>query len=204
MASFENLEGRRFGKFVVIAFHKPKPTYWLCRCDCGNERSVAAWTLKSGASKSCGCHKREKLIISNRTHGRTHSREYSSWRGMKERCNNPKNIGFSNYGGRGIKVCKRWLNSFVNFVLDMGKCPPGFSLDRINNDGNYCPSNCRWADRTTQHCNQRRARMITHNGKTQNLKLWSKEVGVSQSVIAYRLKRQYPIAEALSGESFRN
>lgn len=129
--------------------------FLLVKCKCGKILERAFNSISSGASKGCnGCHIRIKQI----THGLTYSAEYNIWHGMKQRCNNPNSGKFNDYGGRGIKVCKRWLNSFENFYKDMGKRPSKYhSIDRINNDGNYTPANCRWATKKQQQNNRRKS-----------------------------------------------
>jgi hypothetical protein len=159
-----NLTGQRFGRWSVIGFShigKFDRSYWSCRCDCGTERVVVAQRLKEGGSKSCGCLAREVTVALKTTHG--HNRvskrtsEYNSWVGMINRCTNPKHRSFKEYGGRGIKVCKRWRRSFAAFLEDMGPRPtPQHTIDRKNNDGGYTKRNCRWATRSQQNLNRRK------------------------------------------------
>ena len=135
---------------------------WKCRCSCGElVSSVRSDHLRNGRTKSCGCLNSEligkrKTIHSDTSRGRQ-TVEYTSWLGMQQRCGNPNRKFYKSYGGRGIEVCKRWLHSFPNFLADMGRKPsPEYSIDRIDNDGNYEPSNCQWATKSHQARNRRR------------------------------------------------
>lgn len=122
----------------------------LYRCDCGNSLCATIKDVKAGKIVRCKTCQQTRRV----THGRTKSREYNSWSNMRQRCNNPKATYYPNYGGRGISICQRW-DKFENFLADMGDRPKSQSLDRINNDGNYQPDNCRWATRTQQNLNRR-------------------------------------------------
>lgn len=151
-----NLVGQSFGSWTVIK-KGPKNIFgfahWVCKCQCGKIKNVAENSLVHGKSKSCGC-----IAIRGRHHESKKTKLYSSWTHMLSRCNNPHAIGYVHYGGRGISVCKRWL-TYENFRDDMGPHPgEGYSIDRINNDGNYEPKNCRWATRSQQSSNQQEAK----------------------------------------------
>ena len=165
-----NLKGHRFGKLIVVGEFKVigKVSYWLCRCDCGNSKFVRMGNLTSGNSTTCGCI--QKIINAERgrkqltTHGMTKSREFKTWQSIQQRCYNKNDDHYKNYGGRGIKVCSRWIDSFLNFYDDMGRRPEGKSIDRINNDGDYTPENCKWSTPKEQRNNQRpRNRIINLN-----------------------------------------
>ena len=161
----KDLRNRTFGRLRVIrhsGFYPARGALWLCRCKCGNSVIVASNSLVRGATKSCGCLRREVTVKRSIKHGfkrrRKELSEYRAWLGMIARCGNRKHARWEDYGGRGIQVCARWRKTFMNFLADMGRKPSAaHTLDRRNNDGNYCPSNCRWATQLTQQRNRRKA-----------------------------------------------
>jgi hypothetical protein len=133
-----------------------------------------------------------------KSHMKSKTKTYNSWMNLKQRCLNPKNPKFKYYGGRGIKVCNRWLDSFDNFFKDMGEVPPKGSIERINNNGDYSPENCRWATSKEQSSNRRSNKFITHNGETLGICEWSQRLGGSVSLITYRLQRGWDPIEAIT------
>src|ERR1043165_874637 len=156
-----DLTQRRFCRLVVLALAPPHPRFngcaaWCCLCDCGARVDVSGGYLRNGRTRSCGCLRREVSRKNATSHGRYLTTEHLSWREAKQRCHNPKNTQFHRYGGRGIRMCDEWRRDFLAFLAHMGPKPPGHTLDRINNDGNYEPGNVRWATPKQQANNRRR------------------------------------------------
>lgn len=197
MPKFLDLTGRRFGKLVVVErsvrTNKQRLRLWLCRCDCGAETFVAPGCLTRGNTRSCGCGK-----VGGHGHGHHGIPEYWVWNAMVQRCTNPKNECWSNYGGRGIKVCDRW-RSFEQFLQDMGKRPNRrMTLERICNDGDYEPGNCQWATRVTQNRNTRRNKLIEFNGESRPLTEWAERLGLPYEMVRARLRRGWSVMRAFT------
>ena len=185
-----DLTGKRFGRWLVLsrAPNRRGHAYWNCQCDCGTEKVVWGNSLRRGESLSCGCLKRDMARERNISHGQTGCPTYNSWQNMKIRCynkNRPKNV---NYHDKEIIVCDRWLNSFPNFLADMGERPEGTSIERINNDGNYEPTNCKWATRKEQGRNRYNNRMITYQGEKKCLAEWAEELGIDYNTLHSKLR----------------
>lgn len=193
----EDLTNMVFGKLTAVSYYgktNRRQSLWNCRCECGNKKVILAPSLKSGATTSCGCHNIQKIKERFTTHGhkvqsRKGTPEYRSWASMMTRCKNENSEKYEYYGGRGITVCERW-NDFANFFADMGKRPDGrYSLDRIDVNGNYEPSNCRWASLNTQRRNIRPGEQNKSNvtGVTWNKDRQKWQVRISHKGIQYHL-----------------
>lgn len=197
-----DLTGQRVGRLTVIEFShidKHKRSMWKCKCDCGTETVVLGSHLKSRHTTSCGCYGREARIKGSTTHGMRHTRLYRIWLDMKSRCYIANTPYFSEYGGRGITVCNEWRDSFEAFrdwALANGYADD-LSIDRIDVNGNYEPSNCRWATWETQCNNRRDTVFITFNGETHSLREWSRITGINFYTMYSRYTAGRPAAEIL-------
>lgn len=192
----EDLSGRIFGRLTVLRFAglNQRHATWRCVCSCGKEKTVFDCALKSGGTKSCGCWSAENVGNRSRTHGLSGTPEYKVWRAMFQRCEDESAKNYPRYGGRGISICKRW-RVFENFIADMGARPSNeHSIDRINNNGNYEPSNCRWATREEQYANTSVLKPI---GGFPSRIAACREAGISTATLASRLKRGLSVEEAL-------
>lgn len=203
---FEYKFGDKFGELTFLEedFHEKEVTGFqkyrkaLVQCFCGKKFITRITSLKNGKTTSCGCKRRDGLLKRITRHNMSASPEYASWEAMKARCLNPKNRFYNNYGGRGIKVCEKWLD-FKNFIKDMGNKPSkNYSIDRIDVNGNYCPENCRWSDRYTQDRNKRSNVKFVINGESKILMDISKEYNVHQQTIKDRVSKGMTIEEAIS------
>lgn len=191
-----DLMGLKFGRLMVLernASMYNRDAAWLCQCECGNQKVVVGRSLRNGDTTSCGCY----AIESRRTHGETTTKEYGIWANMKTRCFNPNRKTYINYGGRGITICDRWINSYENFLEDMGTCPEGLTIERIDNNGDYEPGNCKWATTKEQAYNTRRNVWIEYGGKRMVRNDWIKKVGIVWGTWRYWLKKGLTEEEVL-------
>lgn len=205
MPNFIDKTGRTYGKLTVISKYGTirKRTIWNCLCECGNTVKVDGSNLENN-TRSCGCSKYEHAII----HGGYKSQEYSSWKAMKSRCYNEKHEEYSNYGGRGIKVCDRWLgvNGFALFLEDMGKRPTSkHTIERKDNNGMYEPDNCIWANRMEQARNKRTNNILEYKGIKLTVTDWAIKVGIKPVTLFIRLSRGWGVEKALETKTqFKN
>lgn len=186
-----DLTGQKFGRLSVLGFshttHKFE-AFWKCLCDCGKTVCVSAHHLRSNATKSCGCLQKERTSETHRKHGDSGGRLWNTWNHMKQRCSNPQNKAFSRYGGRGIKVCREWEESFEAFkdwALSNGYSEE-LTIDRIDTNGNYEPSNCRWATAKEQNNNKRNNVLVSYNDQTHTLQEWSEITGIPHETLRRR------------------
>jgi hypothetical protein len=198
---FKNLVGQKFNMLTVVGYagRVKKNQFWYCKCDCGGMTRTKTYSLQKGKAKSCGCMVKVWASERFKTHGDSVNDNrpmYLVWRGMKGRCYDENNSSYPHYGGRGIAICERWQD-FKNFLSDMGPRPMGMSIDRINNDGHYEPSNCRWADAVTQANNTSKNVFYTIGGERLTISQWAKKSGVPDKVVHARIHRGWSIEDAL-------
>ena len=202
----KNLIGMRFGKLKVIELETSENgnIKWKCLCDCGNVKIVPSKYLLAGNVRSCGCLRNKFVVSCEKREKLSHTRIYNIWTLMKGRCYNIKNRGYKDYGGRGITVCDEWKNDFQKFydwAMENGYSDE-LSIDRIDNNGNYEPSNCRWTDVITQANNKRSNTIIEYNGEKKTLAEWSREIGINYNVLKDRLyKLHWNISKAFETPS---
>lgn len=193
MGKFIDLTGKKFWRWEVMSksdVSDKSGVHWNCRCECGTERLVPSNRLRNGNSKSCGCRNIENVIKKATKHGMFETRLYRIWRNMKKRCNNPNAQEYHRYGGRGIKVYEGWVefSSFSVWALNNGYSEI-LTLDRIDNNGDYCPENCRWVDRMTQQNNMSSNRYITIEGETKTVSQWARIADVCPTTMIWRLEK---------------
>lgn len=198
--NFTDLTGQRFGYLTVIELsaqrpHKWKPM-WLCQCDyngCTNTTLIRTANLTNSRTRTCGCLQRDVAKDAHTTHGLHGTSAYRKWKSAKDRCFRKKCPNYSDYGGRGITMCEEWKNSFEAFFRDMGPCPDGMTIERINVNGNYEPTNCIWASMMDQAKNKRNSVYVTVNGETIRLVDLANKTGIADYTLRRRLKRGDPL-----------
>lgn len=198
-----NLAGKQFGRLTVIGLTKDSQENacgvrnWDCLCECGNTTTAPTAFLTSAHTRSCGCLRKDSIAAALTTHNMTHDPSYAVWAGMIARCTKRKNPAWKYYGGRGIKVCDRWLD-LANFVEDMGDRPYGTTIDRIDNDGDYTPGNCRWATREQQSNNTRQCKYLIYEGLTLTVTQWARLLGIPRGTLQWRLQKGLPLDQCLN------
>jgi hypothetical protein len=199
----ELIIGSKFGRLTIISYEGD--SNWLCKCDCGIQKEIKYSSLKRGDTRSCGCYRKEQTAINNTTHGMKDTKIYSVWMSMKDRCYRPGMSNYKYYGGRGIKMCKRWIK-FENFKNDMYesylehiKYNKNTRLDRINNNGDYCKKNCQWLTHK-ENCNKtRQCHYITYNGETRTISEWSECLFINYDKLERRLNKfKWPVEKAFN------
>ena len=206
MSRLIDLAGQRFGRLLVIEAagrNRSGGVIWACSCDCGGSVAVCSDGLRHGGTDSCGCLRGERLKSAATKHGQHGTGAHTSWMSMRQRCLNPKNPAFKDYGGRGISICDQW-DSFEVFFSDMGARPNGMELDRRDVNGNYEPGNCRWATQLDQHRNQRKTLYATIDGATRCLTEWLEQYPINYRTVMTRIhKMGWPLEKAITTPRLR-
>lgn len=197
-----DITGQKFGRLLVICRVENSPsgkTQWKCQCECKDENIiiVSGDCLRRGITKSCGCLQKEITSKRSKTHGHSKAPVYNIWLKMKKRCYDENDPQYKDYGGRGIKICDRWLKSFSNFLEDMGEKPGGLTIERIDNNTGYSPDNCRWASRREQNQNKRNNKYYEYKGMRLTMTEWSRRLGINPSSMFERFEK-WTIEEALT------
>ena len=189
-----DLTGKKFGRLTVLGIDEEKTklkgkSYWVCKCECGKTISTLGRDLVNGHTKSCGCYSRDKTIERNTKHNLHGTRLYRIWKAIRTRCNNPNFYRYCDYGGRGITICKEWddFTNFYNWAINNGYSEE-LSIDRINVNGNYEPSNCRWVDDFVQMNNTRKNVYLEINGETKSLSEWVREFDLEHDYEIIRVR----------------
>lgn len=195
MGNYKDLVGYRFGKLIILRYLgstiKGGHAMWECLCDCGNITTTTTNHLNAGHTTSCGCAGRQARLRAKTKHGDCGTRLYGAYRDMKSRCYNHRNVGYRHYGGKGIRVCEKWLDSYGAFKewALLNGYNDELTLDRRDINKDYCPENCRWATFTEQQNNTSRTRRILYNGNTQSVAEWARELGLPYTILYSRLKQ---------------
>lgn len=210
MGKFIDLTGEKYGKLTVLKREgkdRQKCLLWKCKCDCGNEIIVRGSSLRNSHTQSCGCHKTERLKKTHYIHGKARTKIYKCWKSMIDRCYNENNSSYHNYGGRGIGVCKEWLDgktgliNFWDWSINNG-FDKHLSIDRIDNNKGYAPDNCRWTTMKVQSMNKRNNHNITFQRQTKCMTAWGEDTGLTANCLSARLNHyKWPIEKALTSPS---
>lgn len=204
MPALKDKVGHRIGRLTVICRGKNigKEVGWVCVCDCGTRKHVAANALKIGHTVSCGCHRREQsarmLRALNLSHGQSNTKLHAVWREMRYRCRTATATAYPRYGGRGINVCSEWdkFEAFAAWANANGY-DEALTIDRKDNDGDYTPENCRWADMETQSNNKSNNHRLTHHGETLTVSQWARKLGLNVATVFSRIRSGLPINDIL-------
>ena len=211
--NFIDRTGQIFERLTVIRYagkQSGRHVQWECLCECGKTVTVNSDSLKSGATKSCGCYHRDAARLRKSTHNKTHTPAHNTWCAMRHRCLYPTNPHYTDYGGRGIGICAHWLSIFENFLADMGEPPTKYTIERIdNNKGYWCghcdecvrlnrAANCKWATRAEQQRNRRANRLLTFNGETRCVTDWAITLGVNYKTLEHRIRKGWTVERALT------
>ena len=201
MPKYKDLTGQRFGRLTVLSYVNMGTPYahWLCKCDCGNEKIISKKSLDTGRVVSCGCY-RDEIRNKPKTHGMTHTRLYTIWRSMVNRCRGNNQQSKRLYKDRGIAVCQEWVNSFETFSnwASNNGYKDDLTIDRIDNSKGYSPDNCRWATPMEQANNRRNNRIVEYNGEKHTLSEWARITGINRCTLQYRIaKAKWPVEKAL-------
>lgn len=191
--AWKDITGSKFEFLTVLGYLGEGR--WHCKCDCGNNKIVKTAKLNNGHNKSCGCLAKTNAI----KHNASSTKEYITWSNIKARCTNHNSNGYKNYGKRGITVCKKWINSFENFYKDMGNCPEGFSIERVENNKGYFKENCIWASSKTQAMNRRSNFIVKYKEIEKPLKQWCEDLELDYAKVFARIRKlNWTIEKALS------
>ena len=198
----KDLAGQKFGRLTVISYQGQSK--WLCKCECGNMKIICAKHLKSGDTKSCGCLNKKQYRINlsknHYTHRQSSSRLYKIWKGIKDRCLNKNTPKYSIYGARGIIIYKEWLDDFMNFYnwAMANGYNDSLTIDRINVNGNYEPSNCRWVNQKIQQRNRRNNHLLTYMNETHCISEWAEIYNIKPLTLLARISRGWDLEKALN------
>lgn len=194
----DNIIGKKYNMLTVL--EKKEHGYYLCECDCGNLKEIKKYNFTSGETRSCGCYYKETRFLNNKKHGLSKHPLYKTWHNIRARCKNPNATKYNLYGGKGIKICYEWDNSFKNFYdwsIKNG-WEKGLTIERKDNNKNYEPNNCKWANYKEQNNNTSQNHKLTFKGKTMNIVQWAEYLNISQKMLSERIRRGWSIERALT------